>query len=138
MDERYHNLGIATVWLRHPGVAGDDDSAREFRRRMRQIEAGAAELNLDSGAVHIAAEIAAMEPDLEEEQRLAVILLVTASLAALQEGRTRLPVVGAQAHAPMRRILGPLCGDAFGPGGADAMAEAIARLLDSKLVSHVI
>jgi exodeoxyribonuclease V alpha subunit len=38
----------------------------------------------------------------------------------------------------MRRILGPLCGDAFGPGGADAMAEAIARLLDSKLVSHVI
>jgi exodeoxyribonuclease V alpha subunit len=138
MDERYQSLGITTVWLRHQAGAGDEDSAREFRRRLRQIEAGAAELNLDPAAVHVAVEIAAMEADLDVEQRLAVVLLITASLAALQQGSTRLPVAGGQARAPMRQMLDSLCGEAFGPGGPDAMADAIARLLDSDLAPHVI
>lgn len=138
MDERYRRLGIATIWLRHQAAAGAGEDAGELSRCLRQIEAGAAELNLDPGAVHVAAEIAAMEPDLDDQQRLALILLITASLAALQEGSTRLPVDGEQAREPMRRLLTPLCGDAFGPGGADAMIHAIARLLGSDLAQHVI
>ena len=140
MDERYHSLGITTVWLRHQagGAAGAEDSAGIFRRRLHQIEAGAAELNLEPGAVHVAAEIAAMEPDLDYGQRLALILAITASLAALQQGSTRLPVVGEQAREPMRRILSSLCGEAFDPGGPDEMADAVARLLDSNLALHVI
>jgi exodeoxyribonuclease V alpha subunit len=137
MNERYRNLGLATVWLRHQAAAGKADSAAEFRRRLRQIESGAAQLSLDSGAVHVAAEIAAIEPNLSDEQRLALILLITASLAALQAGSTCLPVSGEQARAPMGRMLAALCGDAFG-GGPDTIAEAIARLLDSDLASHVI
>jgi exodeoxyribonuclease V alpha subunit len=137
MNERYLNLGIATVSLRRQVAAGNADGAVEFRRRLRQIENGAAQLNLDPGAVHIAAEIAAIEPRLNDEQRLALIVLTTASLAALQEGSTRLPVVGEEARAPISRILAALCGDAF-DGGADAMANAIARLLDSDLAPHII
>lgn len=138
MDERYQSLGITTVWLRHQAAAGAEDNAGGFRRRLRQIEAGAAELNLDPAAVHVALEIAAMEADLDVEQRLALVLLITASLAALQQGSTRLPVAGGQAGAPMRQMLRSLCGEAFGPGGPDAMADAIARLLDSDLAPHVI
>jgi exodeoxyribonuclease V alpha subunit len=137
MNRRYRNLGIATVWNRNLG-AGDEDGASEFRRRLRQVEAGAAELNLDAGVVHVAAEIAAMEPELNDEHRLALILLVTASLAALQEGSTRLPVAGEPARTPMRRMLSTLCGDGFGADGPDAMAGAIARLLDSEMAPHVI
>jgi exodeoxyribonuclease V alpha subunit len=137
MDERYESLGITTVWLRHQ-AGGAEDTAGEFRRRLRQIEAGAAELNLEPGAVHVAAEIAAMEPDLDDEQRLALILLITASLAALQQGSTRLPVVREDARQPKRRILDSLCGEAFGPGVPDTMADAIARLLDTDWAPHVI
>jgi len=131
MNERYRNLGVATV----AGVS--DDGGAEFRRRLRQLEAGAAELNLDPAAVHIAAEIAALQPDLDDDRRLALIALVTASLAALQEGSTRLPVVGEQARAPMRRIAGSLCGEEFA-GGPDAVIRAIEKLLEGKLAPNVI
>lgn len=136
MDERYEALGITTVWMRRQGAGAD--GAAEFRRRLRQVEAGAAELNLEPGAVHVAAEIAAMQPDLDNQSRIALILLVTASLAALQQGSTRMPVTGEPAREPMRRTLGSLCGDAFGAGGADTMAGAIAHLLESATAAQVI
>jgi exodeoxyribonuclease V alpha subunit len=138
MDERYQRLGVTTVWLRHQTSVGAEDRGGEFRRRLRQIETGAAELNLDAATVHLAAEIASLEASLDDERRLALILLITASLAALQEGSTRLPVVGAQAREPMARILRALCGDAFGAAGPDAMANAIAALLDAGAAPHVI
>ncbi len=132
MNELYRRLGIATVWMRTQEGAHED----QFGRRLRQVEAGAAELNLDAGAVQIAAEIAAMEPALDDAQRLALIVLITVSLAALQEGSTRFPVTGAEARQPMRRMLTALCGgDA---GGPDEIAAAIERLLKSATASHVI
>jgi exodeoxyribonuclease V alpha subunit len=137
MNERYHNLGVGTVWLRYEGVNGDGYDGGEFRRRLSQIEAGAAELNLDAGAVHLAAEITAFEPHLDDEQRLALILLVTASLAALQQGSTCLPVTGEQARTAMSPMLASLCGEAF-PGGPDAILDTIARLLEAGLAAHVI
>src|SRR5260370_27385072 len=111
MDERYQRLGLTTAWLQYQAARGVADGAAEFRRLLRQIESGASELNLDSAQVHLAAEIAALEPDLNDERRLALIALITASLVALQEGSTRLPAAGAQAREPMRRIVGALCGD---------------------------
>ena len=114
------------------------DDGGEFRRRLRQIEAGASALNLESAAIHVAAEIAALEPDLDDERRLVLILLIAASMVALQEGSTRLPVVGPHALAPMGRILGALCGDAFGPAGPETIGAAIQTLLDSGDASHVI
>ncbi len=131
MDERYQHLGLSTAWLQFQASRGGQDDDAEFRRRLRQIESGASALNLDAAAVHLAAEIAALEPDLGEQQRLALILLVTASLVALQEGSTRLPAAGADARAPMGRILDALCGDGFGPGGAKAMLDAIETMLES-------
>ncbi len=138
MDERYQHLGLGTAWLQFQASRGVANDGAEFRRRLLQIESGASALNLDAAAVHLAAEIAALEPDLDQQQRLALILLITASLAALQEGSTRLPATGADAHAPMARIVGALCGDAFGPAGPQAMLDAIETMLESGEAACVI
>jgi exodeoxyribonuclease V alpha subunit len=138
MDDLYERLGMATGYNRLAAQAGGAAGSTEYQRRLRQIESGADELNLDPAAVHLAAEIAAMEPGLGEQQRLALILLVSASMVALHEGSTRIPVTGPDAEEPMRRILSALCGDAFGEAGADAMAREIAELLASDVAAHVI
>ncbi len=80
---------------------------------LREVEAGTAALNLHSDCVSLAAEIAAFDPDLDTEQHVALILLIVISLAALEEGSTRFPATGPDSIQPMRRMLGPLCGDAF-------------------------
>lgn len=138
MDQRYRHLGLTTTWMRLQAPSGVEDENAEFRRRLHQLESGAAALNLDAVAIHLAAEIAAMEPELDDERRLALILLITASMTALQEGSTRLPVIGQAARAPIRRILDVLCGDAFGVSGPEKMAAAIEAMLDSGDASHVI
>lgn len=138
MDERYRHLGLTTAWMRHQATSDIEDGAGEFCRRLRQIESGASALNLDAAAIHVAVEIAALEPDLDDERRVVLILLITASMVALQEGSTRLPVAGQESRAPMRRILGPLCGDAFGPAGPETIAAAIEAMLDCGDAPHVI
>ncbi len=138
MDERHIHLGMATAFRRFEMESGAAPGGTKFERRLRQIESGASELNLDPAAVHIGAEIAALEPELGEDQRLALILLITASLVALEEGSTRLPVTGPEASEPMRRILSALCGDAFGPAGPETVAQEIADLLASGGAARVI
>ncbi len=138
MDQDYARFGMATAMRRFEAETGAS-AATEFERRMRQLESGAGEFNLSPAAVHLASEIAALEPGLDDGQRLALILLVTASLVALEEGSTRLPAAaGPGAFEPMRRTLSVLCGDAFGPAGAEAMAQKIGELLASGAAPVVI
>src|ERR1700758_218159 len=89
----------------------------EFRRHIEQIKTGAEAFNLDSSLVRAAVEIAALESNLSPASRLALIMLLVASMVALGEGSTRLPVVGEESRDPMGRILKPLCGDQFGENG---------------------
>jgi exodeoxyribonuclease V alpha subunit len=105
---------------------------------MRQLETGATQLNLERAAVHVAAEIAAFEQGLSPRSRLVLILLIVASMVALEQGSTRLPVTGMESREAMRRILAPLCGDAFGPDGVEAMAAGIENLLISGAAGNVI
>ena len=117
---------------------GPPGSASKFERRLRDIEAGAAALNLTSDTVHLAVEIAALEPNLNDDQRIALILLSVISLAALEEGSTRFPVAGPQSVEAMRRLLGPLCGESFGADGVEKMRNAIERILSSNTVAGMI
>ncbi len=105
---------------------------------MRALEAGAVELNLASESVHLAAEIAAFEPALEADERIALIALILVSLAALQEGSTRFPVVGPISTAPMRRMLSTLCGDGFGLDASETISNSIEALLHSNRAAAVI
>ncbi|HXN85946.1 MAG TPA: exodeoxyribonuclease V subunit alpha [Candidatus Binataceae bacterium] len=134
MSARYENLGMQTAWRSFNRGNG----ARGFEARMREIEAGAPSLNLGVENVHLAAEIAALAPNLDDEQRIALILLIVVSIAALQEGSTRFPVTGLESVEPIRRLLSPLCSQSPEPDTVDAARVAIERLLLSGDASIVI
>ncbi|HYL59646.1 MAG TPA: exodeoxyribonuclease V subunit alpha [Candidatus Acidoferrales bacterium] len=89
-------------------------------------------------SVHLAAEVAALQPALEAREHIALVVLTLVSLAALQEGSTRFPVVGPESKAPLGRILTALLGNDFGSDGPQAMAKAIESLLRSNNASTVV
>jgi len=136
MDTTRAHLGLPSVFSHREDAAYGDEA--EFRRRLRQIELGAQAFNLDSSAVHMAAEIATFEADLDSIRRLALIVLIVASLIAIEEGSTRLPATGDESRETMRRILTPLCGDAFGEDGARTIAGEIDQLLASGAAPSVV
>jgi len=137
MSAPYEQLGMQSTSRRFSlDVAAN--AQRKFERQLRDIEPGLAALNLSSDSIHLAAEIAAFEPDLNDEERIALVLLIVISLAALQEGSTRFPVTGQTSIEPMRRLLNPLCGEAFGADGIERMRVGIERILTSGSAAAVI
>ena len=136
MKDKYSLLGMDTAQARFNSAHDVDRS--EFNARMRALEVSVAGLNLAPESVHLAAELAALEPALEADDRTALIVLILISLVALQEGSTRFPVTGPLSDAPMRRVLGPLCADCFGDDGIDNIASSIEDLLQSDRVSAVV
>jgi len=141
MDDMYANLGLPTV-ISRLGLNGPASSDAVYLEvRLRQIEAALPSFNLDPSVAHLAAEIAAFDRDLRVDQRLALIMLIVASMVALSEGSTRLPVTGPLAREPLARILGPLCAatqtDRDQVSAAE-MARAIAKMLDTKAAPSVI
>ncbi len=105
---------------------------------MRGLEASAAALNLAPETVHLAAELAALEPALGADERVALIMLILVSLIALQEGSTRFPVTGRFSDVPMRRVLRALCADGGDAGFIDKIAAAIGDLLRSNRAAALI
>src|SRR5271154_673221 len=118
-----------TAWQRFESARGGGRSS--FDARMRALEDAVAGLNLVPETVHLAAELAALEPSLEADDRMALIVLILISFIALQEGSTRFPVTGALSRAPMRRVLASLCASGFGEDAIDSIATRIELLLES-------
>src|SRR5271168_1240799 len=125
-----------TAWRRFDSARGGSHS--KFDGQMRAFEAAAVELNLGAESVHLAAEIAAFEPALEADERIALIALILISFVALQEGSTRFPVVGPISTEPMRRILGTLCADGFGADAVERISNSIEALLQSNRAAKVV
>jgi exodeoxyribonuclease V alpha subunit len=136
VKDRYSLLGIDTAWTHFDSTHDGGSSA--FGARLRALEVSAAGLNLAPESVHLAAELAALEPALEFDDRLALIVLILVSLVALQEGSTRFPVTGAISEGPMRRVLGSLCATGFGDDAADKIAASIETLLRSNRASALV
>ena len=136
MKSEYALLGMDTVWRRFEAARGDQGSA--FDDKMRALEAAAVGLNLEPESVHLAAEITSFETALGADERIALIVLVLVSLAALQEGSTRFPVVGPISNAPMRRMLDALCADGFGVDASERISNSIEDLIRSNRASAVI
>ena len=137
MSAPYERLGIPGTSRRF-SLDAPAHPRSTFERQLRDIEAGSAALNLSCDSIHLAAEIAAFEPDLNDEQRIALILLIVISLAALQEGSTRFPVTGPESVEPIRRLLNPLCGESFGADGVERMRISIEQILSSGSATGVI
>ncbi|MDB5108322.1 MAG: exodeoxyribonuclease alpha subunit, partial [Candidatus Binatus sp.] len=118
--------------------AGLDQGQAEFAARIRALEKAVEAANLTPESVHIACELAALQADFDEEDRLAFIMLVLVSMAALQDGSSRFPVVGPIALAPMRRMLRLLAGGQPDHEQADTIASRIESMLRSGGATNVI
>ena len=105
MKEHYPLLGLDTASRRFEAPHA---APSEFRTRLRALETSVASLNLAPEFVHLATELAALEPALEAEDRIALIVLLLVTFAALQEGSTRFPVTGPASVAPLRQRI-PSC-----------------------------
>ena len=125
-----------TAWRRFDSARDGGRSA--FNARMRALEVSASELNLAPESVHLAAELAALEPALKDDDRIALIVLILVSLVALQDGSTRFPVAGPLSRAPMRSVLGSLCAKGFGDDAVATIAASIEGLLQSDRASAVV
>ena len=125
-----------TAWRRFDSARDGGRSA--FNARMRALEVSASGLNLAPESVHLAAELAALEPALKDDDRIALIVLILVSLVALQDGSTRFPVTGPLSQAPMRRVLGSLCANGFGDDAITAIATSIEGLVQSDRASAVV
>jgi exodeoxyribonuclease V alpha subunit len=136
MTDRYSLLGMNTAWRRFESAR--DGSNSIFDARMRSLEVSVAGLNLTPETVHLAAELAALEPALEADNRMTLIVLILVSLVALQEGSTRFPVTGPLSTVPMRRVLTALCADGFGAAAVDTIATSIEALLQSNRAAAVV
>ena len=135
MNVHYELLGLEE--LGRPATP-HDSSMEQFRLQLHNIESGASDLGLDPQTIHLAAELAAFDPELDSYQRIALILLIVISLASVEEGSTRFPVTGPESVQPMRRLLAPLCGSAFGDNAVETMRSAIELLLTSGDASGVV
>ncbi len=136
MKEKYPLLGMDTAWRRFRSAG--DDSRSAFDARMRALEVSVTGLNLAPESVHLAAELAALEPALKDDERIALIVLILVSLVALQDGSTRFPVAGPLSRGPMRSVLGSLCAHCFGDDAIGAMATSIEGLIQSDRASAVV
>ena len=94
-DRGYAMLGMATAWRRFETRALEGRGAeREFERCIRQMESASEQLNLARESIHLAAEIAAFEPALDEDDRLAdVDALIGAQLAEAPRSLADIPAL---------------------------------------------
>ena len=100
---------------------------RDLESKLRALEEKVGDLNLERDAVHLAAELISLQPDLDDEARFALIVLAIVSLAAQAQGSTRFPVFGDSARAPMRRMLSSLL------DADDAGRERVNHLIETLL-----
>src|SRR5215472_1418274 len=127
MNAKYAMLGFDTAARRFERGGGAAQS--EFKRALGNLQAGADRTNLGPDSIHLAIEIAALEPGLDESSRLALIVLILISLAALEEGSTRFPVTGEASRKPMSQMLGALCADGFDDAARERIRTVIADLV---------
>jgi len=134
MDQRYAQLGLSSM-LGRQAEASDGAAAAQFAHRMRRAAARAGQLGLEPAAIHLAAEIAAFQPQLDYPDRWAVVVLIVASLAALEQGSTRLPLAN-PGDGVLARMARPLI-EAEGqePSEAQAELEAITERIERLLVT---
>ena len=132
--DKYQRLALRGAWRRFE-ISGGGRSG-ELENRLRALEEKVGDLNLERDAVHLAAELAALEPHLDDDARFALIVLTVVTLAALAQGSTRFPVTGETAREPMYHLLGALVGTDAAAG--EKVRGSIEDLLLNRRVANVI
>ena len=133
-SEKYDRLMLHGAWRAFEITRGAGQ--RDLERRVRSLEQNAAALNLEPEAVHLAAELAALETGLDDDARFALIVLVLVTLAAQAQGSTRFPIVGQASIGPMREVLGALLGPELAE--VERVRKAIESLVSGGAAPRVI
>jgi exodeoxyribonuclease V alpha subunit len=132
--DKYQRLALRGAWRRFE-ISGGGRTG-ELENRLRGLEEKVGDLNLERDTVHLAAELAALEPNLDDDARFALIVLTIVTLAALAQGSTRFPVTGEISREPMHHMLGALIGtDA---AASENIRRSIQDLLLNRRVAKVI
>src|SRR5215813_5251283 len=100
---KYQRLALCGAWRRFEISGGGPVGGLESR--LRALEERVADLNLEREAVHMAAELAALDASLDDDLRFALIVLTIVTLAALAQGSTRFPATGETSRQPMQHML---------------------------------
>lgn len=138
MSQLAKRLGLVAA-IRRREIGGDPARhATGFEKTLEALGETVPALNLDPAAVHLAAEIAALESDLDEERRIALVLLLLASMVAREQGSTRLPVAGDAGRAALRGIVGALGGGWMDEKGLARALDDIGRVLSPGGADRVI
>jgi exodeoxyribonuclease V alpha subunit len=132
--DKYQRLALRGAWRRFE-ISGGGRTG-DLENRLRALEEKVGDLNLERDAVHLAAELAALEPHLDDDARFALIVLTMVTLAALAQGSTRFPVTGETAREPMHHLLGALVGTDAAAG--EKVRRSIEDLLLNRRVANVI
>jgi exodeoxyribonuclease V alpha subunit len=142
MDQRYAHLGLVSLLGRQAG-APEDAAASQFAQRLRLAATRAGQMGLEPAAIHLAAELASFEPQLDYLDRWAVVVLIAATLAALEQGSTRLPLSdsGDATLARMARLL--IQAEGQEPGAQtqaelDGITERIGRMLTTGALGNIV
>jgi exodeoxyribonuclease V alpha subunit len=126
--DKYQHLALRGAWRRFEISGGGRTGNLE--NRLRALEEKVGDLNLERDAVHLAAELAALEPNLDDDARFALIVLTIVTLAALAQGSTRFPVTGEISREPMQHMLGALV------GSDGAASEIVRRSIEDLLLNR--
>ena len=129
MSALARRLGLVTAIRRREMESDPAHSATGFEKTLAALGETAPALNLDSAAVSLAAEIAALESDLDDEERIALVLILLASMVAREQGSTRLPVAGDAGRAALRGTLGALCAGWMDESGLTRVLGDVGRVL---------
>jgi exodeoxyribonuclease V alpha subunit len=132
--DKYQRLALRGAWRRFE-ISGGGRTG-DLENRLLALEEKVGDLNLERDAVHLAAELAALEPHLDDDARFALIVLTIVTLAALAQGSTRFPVTGETAREPMHHLLGALVGTDAAAG--EKVRRSIEDLLLNRRVANVI
>ena len=132
--DKYQRLALRSAWRRFE-ISGGGRTAN-LENWLRALEEKVGDLNLEREAVHLAAELAALEPNLDDDARFGLIVLIIVTLAALAQGSTRFPVTGEISREPMHHMLGALVGN--DAAASEKVRRSIEDLLLNRRVAKVI
>ncbi|HKF29895.1 MAG TPA: AAA family ATPase [Candidatus Binataceae bacterium] len=132
--DKYQRLALRGAWRRFE-ISGGGRTG-DLEKRLRALEEKVGDLNLERDTVHLAAELAALEGNLDADARFALIVLTIVTLAALAQGSTRFPVTGEISRKPMHQMLGALVGT--DPAAGEKVRRSIEDLLLNRRVPKVV
>lgn len=98
----------------------------------------ARERDVPDGVVRMAAELLSLEPGLDDDERLALVLLLVSLLVSERAGSTRLPIVGDAARGALVGLFRELGKGVLDAARADSLVRSVTALVTSGRLARLV